>query len=128
MARDIYTRTLYIEFERARSIDLGSMFGDGHTKRHTHTYTLFFLKHIFRLWEWCRITNHKKSKSNFLRIAILSSLLMSLESKKNMAVKVPFEYAIMASGIFTSNIKRYIFIIRILVMYAKRELSSTLLY
>ena len=41
-ARDIYMRTLYIEFERDRPIGLGSTLG--HTDRHTHT-------HIFRLWE-----------------------------------------------------------------------------
>ena len=40
--------TLYIEFERDRSIGLGSTFGDGHTDTHTQT---FFVKHIFRLWE-----------------------------------------------------------------------------
>ena len=33
-ARDIYKRTLDIEFERDRSIGLGSMIGD----RHTHTF------------------------------------------------------------------------------------------
>ena len=38
-ARDIYMRTLYIEFERDRSIGLGSTFGDGHTYRQTHTHT-----------------------------------------------------------------------------------------
>ena len=111
-ARDIYMRTLYIEFERDRSIGLGSTFGDGHTDKqtnrhgqtdrqarthrqtgthaqtrthrharthaqtrthahahahtHTHTHTLF-LKHIFRLWEWCRIKNHrKKNRSRIL--------------------------------------------------------------
>ena len=87
-ARDIYMRTLYIEFERDRSIGLGSMFGDGHTDgqtdRHTHTHTHrhFFLKHIFRLWGWCRMKNNKKSKSKILTIAILPSLLMSLESER----------------------------------------------
>ena len=35
MARDIYMRTLYVEFERNRSIGLGSTFGDGHTDRQT---------------------------------------------------------------------------------------------
>ena len=54
-----------------------------HTHTHTHTHRHFFLKHIFRLWEWCRTKDHKKkSKSNFLTIAILPSLLMSLESEK----------------------------------------------
>ena len=52
--RDIYKRTLDIEFERDRSIGLGCTFGDGQTDRqtdrHTHTQT-FFLNHIFRLWE-----------------------------------------------------------------------------
>ena len=59
---NIYKGTLDIEFERYRSIGLGSTFGDGHTHRqtdrqtdrqthtHTHTHTqTFFLKHIFRL-------------------------------------------------------------------------------
>ena len=81
-AGDIYKRTQDIEFERDRYIGLGSTTRDGQTDRHTHTQT-FFLKHIFRLWEWCRTKNHKKkSNSNFLTIAILPSLLMSLESKK----------------------------------------------
>ena len=31
---------------------------DTHT--HTHTHTDIFLKHIFRLWEWCRVKNCKK--------------------------------------------------------------------
>ena len=44
-ARDIYMRTLYIEFERDRSIGLGSTFGDGHTDRHTHRH--FFSKTHF---------------------------------------------------------------------------------
>ena len=49
MARVIYKRTLDIEFERDRSIGLGSTIGDGDTHTHTHTYThthTFFLKHI----------------------------------------------------------------------------------
>ena len=75
-ARDTYMRTLYIEFERDRSIGLGSTFGDGHTNRQTHTHThththararadrqSFFLKHIFRLCEWCRMKNQKKNRS-----------------------------------------------------------------
>ena len=41
-ARDIYKRTLDIEFERDRSIRLGSMIGDGQTDRHTQTHTHFF--------------------------------------------------------------------------------------
>ena len=45
-ARDIYKRTVDIEFERDRSIGLGSMIGDGqigrHTKTHTHTDRHFF--------------------------------------------------------------------------------------
>ena len=44
-ARDIYKRTLDIEFERDWSIGLGTTIGDGQTDTH------FFLKHIFRLWE-----------------------------------------------------------------------------
>ena len=63
---------------RTRSVDWFRLYDRRLTNRQTHTQT-FFLKHIFRLWEWCRI---KKSKSNFLTIAILPSLLMSLESKK----------------------------------------------
>ena len=47
-ARDIYKRTLDIEFERDRSIGLGSTIGRTETDIHTQT---FFLKHIFRLWE-----------------------------------------------------------------------------
>ena len=39
MARDIYKMTLYIEFERDRSIGLGSTIGDGQTDRQTHTHT-----------------------------------------------------------------------------------------
>ena len=51
-ARDIYKRTLDIEFDRDRSTGLGSTIGDGQTDRQTHTRTqTFFLKHIFRLWE-----------------------------------------------------------------------------
>ena len=38
-ARDIYKRTLDIEFERDRSISLGSTIGHGHTDTHTHTHT-----------------------------------------------------------------------------------------
>ena len=38
-ARDIYKRTLDIEFEQDQSIGLGSMIGDGQTGRHTHTHT-----------------------------------------------------------------------------------------
>ena len=40
---------------------------DTHTHTHTHTHIhISFLKHIFRLWEWCRIKKPlKKSKSNF---------------------------------------------------------------
>ena len=50
--RDIYKRTLDIEFERDRSIGLGSTIGDGRTVRQTGTHIqTFFLKHIFRMWE-----------------------------------------------------------------------------
>ena len=64
-ARDIYKRTLDIEFEWDRSIGLGSMMGDGQSDRQTDTHRHFFLKHIFRLWEWCRIKNHKKIEVYF---------------------------------------------------------------
>ena len=53
MARDIYIRTLYIEFERDRAIGLGSTFGDDHTDRqtdgqtHTHTHTHKHTQDIF---------------------------------------------------------------------------------
>ena len=46
--RDIYKRTPDIEFERDRSIGLGSMIGDGQADRqtdrqtHTHTHIFFF--------------------------------------------------------------------------------------
>ena len=39
-ARDIYKRTLNIDFERDRSIDLGSTIGDGQIDTHTHTQFL----------------------------------------------------------------------------------------
>ena len=36
---------------------------DRYTHTHTHTYIhTFFLKHIFRLWEWCRMKNNQKIK------------------------------------------------------------------
>ena len=38
-ARDIYMRTLDIEFELDQSISSGSTLGDSHTDRNTHTYT-----------------------------------------------------------------------------------------
>ena len=45
-ARDIYKRTLHIDFERDRSNGLGSTIGDGQTDRqtdrHTHTHRHFF--------------------------------------------------------------------------------------
>ena len=79
-ARDIYKRTLDIEFERDRSIGLGCTIGDVQTDRHTHTHThthrkrereTLFLKYIFRLWEYCRIKNHQENRSNiFFTIAI----------------------------------------------------------
>ena len=64
-ALDIYKRTLDIEFERDRSVGLGSTFGDGHKDRQTHTHTDLFLKRIFRLWKWCRIKNHQKIEVEF---------------------------------------------------------------
>ena len=36
----------YIEFERDRSIGLGSTFGDGHTERQTHTHRHFSKTHF----------------------------------------------------------------------------------
>ena len=81
-ARDIYKRTLDIEFERDRSIGLGSTIGDGQTDRQTQTQTHTFLN--------CGSDVEpkiiEKSKSNFLTIAILPSLLMSLESKKTITL------------------------------------------
>ena len=41
--RDIYMRTLDIEFERDRSITSVSMIDDGHTHTHTHTHRQTFL-------------------------------------------------------------------------------------
>ena len=41
-ARDIYKRTVDIEFERDRLIGLGSTIGDGQTDRHKHTHRHFF--------------------------------------------------------------------------------------
>ena len=41
-------RTLYIEFERDRSIGLGSTFGDGHTDTHTHTHTHTYTHTFFQ--------------------------------------------------------------------------------
>ena len=84
-AHDICERTLDIDFERDRSIGLASTFDDGQTDRHTHTHRPkhthgHFLKHVFRLWEWYRIENHTKWKSNFVMTAILPSLLLPLES------------------------------------------------
>ena len=37
-AQDICERTLYIDFERDRSIGLGSTIGDGQTDTHTHRH------------------------------------------------------------------------------------------
>ena len=54
----------------------------------------FFLKLVFRMWESCRIENHKKFKSNFFTIAILPSVLMSFKSKKevvNMKYSTPLK-------------------------------------
>ena len=50
IARDIYKRTLDIEFERDWSISLGSTIGDGQTDRQTdtltHTQTFFSKTHF----------------------------------------------------------------------------------
>ena len=54
---------------------------DRQTDRQTHTQT-FVLKHVFRLWEWRRIKNHKKKiEVEFFDDCNSSLLLMSLESK-----------------------------------------------
>ena len=45
-ARDIYKRTLDIEFEQDLSIGLGSTIGDSQADRHTHTQ-IFFSKTNF---------------------------------------------------------------------------------
>ena len=80
MVRDIFERTLDIEFERDQSIGLGSTIGDGQTE---HTDTFLFFENTFldsaSDVEWKII---KKSKSKILTIAILPSLLMLLESNK----------------------------------------------
>ena len=54
--------------------------GDGQTDRHTHTHT-FFLNTFLDSGSDVESKIIKKSKSNFLTIAILPPLLMSLESK-----------------------------------------------
>ena len=64
-ARDICKGTLDIECERDWPVGLTATLGDGQIDTHTHTHThartqTFFLKHILRLWERCRIKNHKK--------------------------------------------------------------------
>ena len=42
-----------------RSVDWFRFYDrEGQTDRQTYTQ-IFLLKHIFRLWEWCRIKNHK---------------------------------------------------------------------
>ena len=41
-AGDIYNRTLHIEFERDRSIGLGSTIGDGQIHTHTHFFKTQF--------------------------------------------------------------------------------------
>ena len=73
-ARDIYKRTLDIEFERDRSIGLGSMIGDGRTdrqtNRQTHTHT-FFKNAFLDCGSDVETKTKKKSKSNFFTIAIL---------------------------------------------------------
>ena len=43
-----------------RSVNWFSLYDRRRTDRLTDTYTFFFLKHSFRLWEWCRIKYHKK--------------------------------------------------------------------
>ena len=64
-ARDIYKRALHIEFERDRSIGLGSTIGDGQTDTHTHTHTH---THCFQntfLDSRSDVESKIKSKSNF---------------------------------------------------------------
>ena len=79
MAWDIYNRTLDIKFQRDQSIGLGSTIG----ATVTDTHRQFFLKHIFRLWEWCSIKKSSKSEVKlFDDCTIPPSLLMSLEKKK----------------------------------------------
>ena len=64
-AGDIYRRTLDVEFERDRSIGLGSTIGDGKTNRHTNPHTDVESKII------------KKNRSQIFTIAILPSLLIA---------------------------------------------------
>ena len=75
MARYICKRTLDIEFERAQSIGLGSMFGDCHTDTHMQTdrHTHFFYNTFIECGSDIGSKFIKKSKSNFLTIAILPS-------------------------------------------------------
>ena len=73
--------TFYIEFEQDRPISLGSTLGDTDTHIAIFPKTLFFW-----MWTWYRIEIHKKSKSNFLTIAILPSMIMSLQGKKYLEI------------------------------------------
>ena len=54
---------------------------DRHT--HTHTHTIFYETLFLECGSDIESKIIKKSKSNFLTIAILPSLLISLESNKN---------------------------------------------
>ena len=64
---------LDIKFEGDRSVGLGSTFGDDQTDTHTD----IFSKTLFLVYGSDVESNFiKKSKSNFLTIAKLSSLLM----------------------------------------------------
>ena len=83
MARDICTRTLYIEFERDRSIGLGSTFDDGHTENknkrygHTaHTFSRLMLKVII----WGRFIVKRSAfpitdNNTFLAVYLLTQYL-----------------------------------------------------
>ena len=74
-ARNIYMRTLYIEFERDQSIGLGSTFGDGHTDRQTDGRTDRQTDtHFFTMWERYKDEIYKIIQGVVLRIAILPSL------------------------------------------------------
>ena len=77
-ARDIYKRTLDIEFERDRSIGLGSTIDDRQTDTHTHTHThtgIFYKTHFWTVRVVYRtIKDHKKIEVEFFTIAVLPSL------------------------------------------------------
>ena len=70
----------------SRNLCLGSTIGDRQT--HTHTHTHIFSKTFFDCGSDVQSKIIKKYKSNFLTIAVLPLLFMSLESKKALIYKI----------------------------------------